>query len=325
MYENALKTLPGTEDDPMRLATASKIKDLRGQQRALCAPDIAYRRSAQDLSEAKLQKDKLQKDIDTKTAQLTVLQEPLEAKKVQLQAKFVETTALEAERKRAATAMAESKETDPAETIHVFDLTADEVNDDEAEHFLQSAQWTSILTAILEKLKANNLKNDKATAAGDDDRQPDVPMPGTPDTARRSFDELSEDKQRQVFEPSRGDDFSKFAGCLRQVAKKQVTGLRPGPCRRPQRTEPTIGGLYTFESLNEGGGKDTIQSYHDDDIESFYTWCSVRGWKVMALPARAGRGHAVSAGVAVLVRSDLGLRAPPDNPTQIVPRRCQHV
>eukprot|EP00959_Pyramimonas_sp_CCMP1952_P345730 7240408-Pyramimonas_sp.AAC.1 len=92
MYENALKTLPGAGDDAMRLATVSKIKELRGQQEALRTPDIAYRRSVQDLHKAKLQKDKLQKNIDAKTAQLTALQESLEAKKVQLQAKLVEIT-----------------------------------------------------------------------------------------------------------------------------------------------------------------------------------------------------------------------------------------
>ena len=57
-YESVLKSLPGGDDDPIRMATLEKVKGIREQQRALRTPEIAHRRTAQDLHRAKAARDK---------------------------------------------------------------------------------------------------------------------------------------------------------------------------------------------------------------------------------------------------------------------------
>eukprot|EP00959_Pyramimonas_sp_CCMP1952_P118271 2472761-Pyramimonas_sp.AAC.1 len=60
-----------------------------------------------------------------------------------------------------------------------------------------------------------------------------------------------------------------------------------------------------------------------------FSWTHARGWKMTAVPSRPSRASTVrnpcSAGVAVLVRNDLGLRAPDHHDHVGFPRRCQHV
>eukprot|EP00959_Pyramimonas_sp_CCMP1952_P419574 8788282-Pyramimonas_sp.AAC.1 len=60
-------------------------------------------------------------------------------------------------------------------------------------------------------------------------------------------------------------------------------------------------------------------------MESIQSWAHVRGWSIMALPSCPSAGNVPSAGVAVFVCSECGVRAPHLGLHQVCENRVQRV
>eukprot|EP00959_Pyramimonas_sp_CCMP1952_P179346 3749483-Pyramimonas_sp.AAC.1 len=85
-------------------------------------------------------------------------------------------------------------------------------------------------------------------------------------------------------------------------------------------------GEHVIESFNCSGGKSTLKQrlkvtralvvivqefgHVVDQVEAIQSWAQVQGWSMMALPSCPSAGYVPSAGVAVFVRSECGMRAP---------------
>ena len=157
MYEAALKSLPGGQEDPIRVATADKITQIREQQNALLTPAIAHRRTAQNLHRAKQQRDKLEHDVQEKTQKIQELQKALEEQQAQLDAKRAEVQTPDAEYKRTAALIAEGAESPgpavPEPSPIKIELSPEEVDDEGVRAFLGSAGWDKLKTILTDKVK----------------------------------------------------------------------------------------------------------------------------------------------------------------------------
>eukprot|EP00959_Pyramimonas_sp_CCMP1952_P301362 6305141-Pyramimonas_sp.AAC.1 len=105
-----------------------------------------------------------------------------------------------------------------------------------------------------------------------------------------------------------------------------VTGFRPAAFPPANPDFGQIAGEHVIETFNCSGGKSTLKKrlkvtralvvivqefgHVADQVEAIQSWAQVRGWSLMALPSCPSAGNVPSAGVAVFVRSECGVRAP---------------
>ncbi|CAK0859851.1 unnamed protein product [Prorocentrum cordatum] len=130
------------------------------------------------------------------------------SKRDQLPAKGAEIATLEVEFKRTASLVGPSPSPESGKVNPSYDVKDEDVEDDELQSLLSPTLWGKLQCFLKSKFEA-------ATAAG-----------GGGESSKRSFDDLSVEENKELFEAGKGGGCSAFTDRIRELAKKLWTRQR---------------------------------------------------------------------------------------------------